>query len=163
VPANVSLRADQVEPLLAEALTCWQATGVDTSALSEIDARIAGVGELTVGTAVAEVNWLDDNAAGWGWFVGRTPQSDFEFTRCGNQGEKNHMGPLTVLTYGVGHLLGHEQEPGGVMLETWEAGTRRTTGLAAARDGLDAVPTSVAWTADTPWIDGFVRGTGMRR
>jgi hypothetical protein len=163
VPVNVPFRPDQVQPQLAEGLTCWQATGVDTSALSGNDVRIADLGGLTVGTAVAEVIWLDDNAAGWGWFVSRTPRSDFEFTRRGNHGEKNRMEPLTVLTYEVGHLLGDEHEPGEVMQETWEAGTRRTTGPAAARAGLDAVPTSVAWTADTPWIDGFVRGTVMRR
>jgi len=29
--------------------------------------------------------------------------------------------------------------------------------------GLGVVPTLIAWTADTPWIDGFVSGIGKRR
>jgi hypothetical protein len=131
--------------------------------LSGNDVRIADLGGLTVGTAVAEVNWLDDNAAGWCGFVDRMPQSDSEFTRRGNQEERNRMDPQTALTYEVGPLLGDEHEPGGVIQDTLDAGTRRTTGPATDTDGLGAVPTSVAWTADTPWIDGFVRGTVKRR
>ena len=99
-PATVhkSLRADQVQPLLTEALARWQAAGVDTSALHGIDVRIADLGGLTLGEAADGVIWLDDNAAGWGWFVDRTPRNDSEFTRPGNQGEQNRMDLLTVLS-----------------------------------------------------------------
>src|SRR5262249_41297036 len=50
-PVNVSLSADQVQPLLGVALSHWQATGVDTSALRGIDIRIADLGGLTLGKA----------------------------------------------------------------------------------------------------------------
>ena len=127
-----SLRADQVQPLLTEALARWQAAGVDTSALNGIDVRVADLGGLTLGEAADGVIWLDDNAAGWGWFVDRTPRNDSEFTRRGNQGEQNRMDLLTVLTHEVGHLLGYDHEAGGVMQETLAAGTRPT---------VDSVPT----------------------
>jgi hypothetical protein len=75
---------------------------------------------------------IDDNAAGWGWFVDRTPGEDSEFVRKGNQGEQNRMDLLTALAHEVGHLLGFDHiepgEPGSVssrvMSETLTAGTR---------------------------------------
>src|SRR5262249_2683112 len=63
--------------------------------------------------------------------------------------------PSTVLTQDVGRLLGDEHEPGGVMRETSDAGTPQTTGPTSATDALGAAPSLFAWTADTPWIDGF--------
>jgi hypothetical protein len=161
-PVAESLRADQVQPLLDVALGRWQAAGVDTSALRGIDVRIAGPGGLTPGAAADGAIGLGDNAAGWGWFVDRKSRSDSDFTRRGNQGERNRMDLVTVLTHEVGHLLGYEDEPGGVMQETSDAGTRRTTAPTTATDGLGAAPTFIAWTADAPWIDGFVSGTGKR-
>jgi hypothetical protein len=113
--------------------------------------------------AAAGVIRLDDNAAGWGWFVGRTPRNDSEFTPRGNQGERNCIGPVTVLTQDVGHVLGYNHGAGGVMQETVNAGTRQTTGPATATDGLGAPPTLIAWTAETPWIDGFVSASEERR
>ena len=43
----------------------------------------------TLGLASGHTIWLDDNAAGWGWFVDKTPHIDSEFTTRGNQGERN--------------------------------------------------------------------------
>src|SRR5262249_23479689 len=66
-----------------------------------------------------------DNAAGWGWFVDRTPRDDSEFTTPGDQGEQNHMDLLTVLMHEMGHVLGLDHDADGVMQETLTAGTRR--------------------------------------
>lgn len=38
----------------------------------------------------------------------RTPRTDSEFLRRGNQGERNPMDLLTVLEHQVGHLLGYD-------------------------------------------------------
>ena len=99
---------------------------MSTSALHSIDIRIADLPGATLGQASGHTIWLDNNAAGWGWFVDRTPRSDSEFTTPGNQGEQNRMDLLTVLEHEVGHLLGYDHEAGGVMQETLAAGTRLT-------------------------------------
>jgi probable HAF family extracellular repeat protein len=122
-----TLRDAQVAPLLTEALARWRAAGVDTSSLGTIHIQIANLGARTIGQADEghHTIWLDDNAAGWGWFVDRTPRDDSEFTTPGNQGEQNHMDLLTVLEHEVGHLLGNEHEAGGVMQETLGPEQRR--------------------------------------
>src|SRR5262249_54690422 len=96
---NASLRSDQVQPPLTEALARWQAAGIAASALSGITVRIADLGGLTLGKAAGGVIWLDDNAAGWGWFIDPTPRSDSEFTTPGDQGEQRRMDLLTVLEH----------------------------------------------------------------
>src|SRR5262249_29246595 len=85
-PATVSetLRSGQVPSLLSEALARWQAAGIDTSMLQPIDVHIADLGGLTLGRADGNTIWLDDNAAGWGWFVDDTPWDDSEFTTPGD-------------------------------------------------------------------------------
>ena len=40
--------------------------------------------------------WLDGDAAGWGWFVDRTPRDDREFTTPGDQGERCRVNLLGV-------------------------------------------------------------------
>jgi membrane-associated phospholipid phosphatase len=165
-PGNASLRAGQVLPLLAEALARWQAAGVVTSALRGITVRITDLGGLTLGRAAGGVLWLDDNGAGWGWFVDATPRSDSEFTTPGNQGEQGRMDLLTVQEHEVGHLLGRGHVAEGVMQESLGAGLRRTVGSTLAKDAgwSGAALALLAWDADAPGIDqGFASRHGKRR
>src|SRR5262249_24457258 len=134
VPVSGTLRTDQVKPVLAAALARWQAAGVNTLALRGIDVRIADLGGTMLGLASGHTIWLDDNGAGWGWFVDKTPWEDSEFTRAGNQGEVGRMDLLTVLEHEVGHLLGREHEAAGVMQATLDTGIRRTVRPTRARD-----------------------------
>src|SRR5262249_25642339 len=115
--------------------------------------------------------WLDDNAAGWGWFVDPTPGDDSEFTSPGNQGEQRRMDLLTVLEHEVGHLLGKEHEDGGVMAETLPAGMRRLPGSDLDL-GDPAVPDRVCATGrpslaslhtDGSVVQALVNGVGRRR
>jgi hypothetical protein len=73
---------------------------------------------VTVGTSATVY------AAGWSWFVDRTPRRDSEFHRPGDQGEQQHMDLLTVLTRELGHVLGLDHTEDCVMAEYLAAGTR---------------------------------------
>ncbi len=122
-----TLTAADVQPLLPQALARWQASGADTSALAGLSVRIADLGGTTLGMVSGNTIWLDDDAAGWGWFVDPTPWDDREFTTPGDQGEQNRMDLLSVLMHEIGHVLGHDHDDGGgVMNETLAAGERLT-------------------------------------
>ena len=110
------------------------------------------LGGATLGLATDHTIWLDDNAAGWGWFLDRTPWEDSEFTTPGNQGEQYRMDLLTVLEHEIGHLLGHDHEEGGAMQETLDAGTRRKIDPVnlVAINRLEAVFASFELEADAP-------------
>jgi streptogramin lyase len=136
-PVNQTLRTDQVQPLLTEALARWQGAGVNSSALGNIQIQIADLGGTTLGLASGHTIWLDANAAGWGWFVDPTPHDDSEFATPGNQGEQNRIDLLTVLEHELGHLLGYPDAGSGLMGDTLAAGARLTP---ADVDPLFAAP-----------------------
>ncbi|HVK12094.1 MAG TPA: hypothetical protein VM597_25305, partial [Gemmataceae bacterium] len=149
-PVHRALRDARAERLLPAALARWEAAGVDTSALPALDVRVADLGGLTLARAADGVLWVDDDAAGWGWFADKTPRNDSEFTRRGNQGERNRMDLLTVLTHEVGHLLGADHAAGGVMQATLDAGVRWTVGAETTTAGErpGAAPTLFVWNLD---------------
>lgn len=124
---SATITPADAQPLLAEALARWTVAGFDTSALGNIQLQIANLGGRALCRASGSTITLDDNAAGWGWFVDKTPWEDSGFVKKGNQGEQQRMDLLTALMHEVGHLLGFKRsEPAaaGVMSETLEAGTR---------------------------------------
>ncbi len=138
-PVSEILRQDQVQPLVTEAQARWQAAGADTSGLGNIQIQIADLGGNTLGLASGHTITLDDNAAGWGWFVDPTPRNDSEFTTRGNQGEQHRMDLLTVLQHEIGHLLGHDHDESGVMAEALAPGERWTLGGVYVGQGVGTI------------------------
>jgi uncharacterized delta-60 repeat protein len=130
--ATEGLTAEQVLPLLDEARARWSASGVETSALQGIDIRITDLAGATLGLASDSTIWLDDNAAGWGWFVDATPGNDSEYHTPGDQGEQGRMDLLTAVAHEVGHLLGFDHSEFGVMHDTLDPGVRTLPAAATA-------------------------------
>jgi hypothetical protein len=128
--SSKSLTVKEAQPLLTEAEAIWRAAGVDTSTLGAIDIHIADLAGAELGLAdeVHHAIWLDDNAAGWGWFVDKTRWNNANYLMPGDHVPRDHMDLLTVVEHEVGHLLGKEHEASGVMADTLSAGVRRTPG-----------------------------------
>ena len=131
----------------------WQAAGVDTGGLSGVDVRIADLGGATLGLASGNTIWLDDDAAGWGWFVDPTPADDCEFTTPGDQGEQGRMDLLTVLMHEIGHLLGQDHERGRHGRDARRRSATRHPSPTARRDCLRGW-TNCSPTSLEPAVDG---------
>jgi hypothetical protein len=152
-----ALTTAAVRPLLDEAIRRWAAGGADVSALANLDVRIADLGGATLGLASGQTIWLDDDAAGWGWFLDPTPADDSEFLAAGDQGEEGRMDLLTALVHELGHVLGHDHDEGGAMGETLAAGERPD------RHGADVHHTIVSVVPLADGEDALASVTGRRK
>jgi hypothetical protein len=130
--APTSLNPRQVRPLPAEADRRWNQTGltaVERRLPRHVHFQIGDLDGLTLGTATGTTITLDRDGAGWGSRTrgaDRTPRSDREFARAGNQAEQGRMDLLTVFVHEVGYILGRDHGENGFMAETLAAGTRLT-------------------------------------
>ena len=134
VGAAPTLQASQLAAVVAQARHEWADAGAGAAQLAQLDAvqlRFADLPGLTLGQAEGGLITLDRDAAGWGWFVDRTPQDDREFARSA-QGLVATAGPavgrmdlLSVLTHELGHVLGLDHGDG-VMGNSLQAGHRST-------------------------------------
>jgi hypothetical protein len=138
-------------------------SGYSLNSLSVTFADLAGgaVGQTTGEGANAAIT-LDDNAAGYNWFIDTTPADNSEFLPTSNPNEwvakagsdaAGKMDMLSVLLHEYGHALGieHSADSGDYMSTTLTPGVRRlpsATELALmqqlirqAKDGLASAST----------------------
>ena len=138
-PVLISLTNREVERLAKVAIERWQDTGLsaaDLSALKAVQFEIDDLPGSQLGAFASNVITIDSNAAGYGWFVDRTPRTDREFVRADlsseliANGDSKAVGKfdlLTVLMHELGHSIGmgHDSNDGHLMGETIGLSTRR--------------------------------------
>jgi hypothetical protein len=116
--------------------------------------------------------WIDQKAAGHGWFLDAGPGSDRAFFRPTPKGELHapagspafgKMDLLTVVVHEMGHVLGLAEngDPQGVMDETLEAGIRRLPALSSAGpdEFEDSGSVDAAWSRTTILTAGLGQAT----
>ncbi len=135
------LTYDALTPIVDEAiLRLTEAYALDQSDLTLLESvqfEIAALDGLTLGETSSTTVLIDDDAAGFGWFVDATSGDDIEFRQKGSDGELlaapsseayGDMDLLTVVMHELGHVLGLEDldpDTHDLMSETLDAGVRQ--------------------------------------
>ena len=132
----VSVTQADVVPVVQEAITRWAQAGLDQQMLDMMQGVVFLVEDLdgmNLGMARGNTIWLDENAAGCGWFVDSTPADDVEFHSTVVAGrltaiDQQAMGQvdlLTVVAHELGHVVGLEDtQTDGLMASSLEKGLR---------------------------------------
>jgi hypothetical protein len=137
------LSESDLSPIVGEAIRRWSSAGADASLLAGIQFQVQDLGGPGyLGLAGTNTVWLDDDAAGYGWFIDATPWDDSEFVQqSSGQFEAGDGSPaagrmdlLTVVMHELGHVLGlpdldPQQHPDALMSATLWHSLRRLPSL----------------------------------
>jgi hypothetical protein len=175
-PGGGTLTSDALAPLVLEAVHRWEQAGATADQIAVINGIHIAVGNLDDGVLAGTFGStivIDDDAAGWGWFVDSTPQDNSEFgivhsatelvAAGGDAGQ--HIDLLTAVMHEIGHVIGleHADAPGDIMDKTVDVGVRRlpdatdaaqANGTGAAQAAEAAVPMAGRAAAGTPIVVG---------
>jgi methionine-rich copper-binding protein CopC len=158
--ATGMLTNQQLQPIVQEAKQLWAATGLDAAgqaALASADISVAHLNGGLLGLTSGNAIWINDTAAGQGWFVDPTPAGNSEFaTKNGSALRALPGSPaygqvdlLTVVMHELGHLLGLEDVdtamfPGNIMDAALGTGTRLLPGTKSGANGTAGADGSTA-------------------
>jgi uncharacterized repeat protein (TIGR01451 family) len=143
--ATGALTAQQLQPITAEAIARWAATGLGpqgASALQHVAVHITDLPGAYLGLVADGQIWIDQDAAGWGWSLG-------------SSAAPNRMDLATVLDHEFGHVLGFEHTAAsGLMDASLAPGVQLTPAapsnlVPAPARGVDAVRGDGAGTGAT--------------
>jgi hypothetical protein len=141
IPTGDKLSQQQLDDIAAAAFSYYAALGVSESALQvlrQTKIHIADLGGGYLAQSGVRDIWLDDDAAGAGWFVDATPWESSEHelkSAYGSAGQakpgslaNSHIDVLTTVLHELSHILGlnHSDDPADLLFESLEAGTRKT-------------------------------------
>jgi hypothetical protein len=125
----------QLAPIVAEAMQRLESqlgSGVET-AMAGVNIKVADLSHGILGETAGNTIWIDDNAAGYGWFVDPTPGDDVEFSQSASTGlvassgspAANRADLLTTVMHEMGHVLGYQHAADGFMEAILPLGVRR--------------------------------------
>ncbi len=139
-----ALTEAQVRTLLPTAIADWQAaglTGEGVQLLERSTVLVADLGSNVLGLEAAGVIWINQTAAGHGWYVYRTSTADQSLGTTGPGGERlaaagtaaaGQVALLTVLEHELGHVLGlQDNNQAGDLMDT-TLGLGESRGVSAA-------------------------------
>ncbi|HZT81836.1 MAG TPA: SdrD B-like domain-containing protein, partial [Gemmataceae bacterium] len=107
--SSTPLQDAQLQLYVQQAIARWQAAGLTGAPLNQLlstPVHVANLGGATLGVESAAGITIDDDAAGYGWYLDPTPGDDSEFVLAGDQGEQGRMDLLTVVLHEMGHTVG---------------------------------------------------------
>ena len=160
VPANDGIVSQaELSAMVEAAIQRWidaGATAAQVAAMRAVNVSVIDIAGTVVGSSNAGVIRIDNDGAGYGWFVDMTPGDDSEFAGSGSKlaaipggAAAGKLDLLTVLVHEFGHHIGLDDvyatsESDEVMFGYANVGERRMPDQGEA-DG--AVPGSVSGTA----------------
>jgi hypothetical protein len=135
-----------------EAIARWGAGGIspdELARLHRVEVRVTDLAENQLGFVDGESVWIDDDAAGNGWFVDLTPAEDSEFPALPGSAAYGRMDLLTVVAHELGHTLGldHDDDTASLMAASLPAGVRRLPKVSSSLLTAGDRVTSAAVTA----------------
>ena len=139
-PSNATLvTQSEVQALVPEAISAWQAAGLDAAdvrKLESVPVQVSNLGTTILGLEANDVITINQTAAGYNWYDSAGSGSSQAFDPAGSNGESfaqpnspadDDVDLLTELEHELGHVLGlpDNAEAGDLMDITLGLGVRR--------------------------------------